>query len=669
MTNKKVTRRALLASVLALSVSATMLIGTSYAWFTDSVSSTGNVIKTGTLNIDLGIKTKNDNDYVSTKTTNKVAFNYDKWEPGYTEWVNAKVSTNGTLALKYTMAITANGEVSELADVIDVYYKAEEVERSNNRAQDLAKLTKIGTLRDAINGTVMIDDTLIPGSDTEDFATIALHMQETAGNDYQDKSIGSDFSLQILATQYTYETDSFDNKYDENADGTPDNAGWPYDLVGTATVTDAAQPLTVTAGNVAVTVPADVLTVGDKYELLVNNVNVVTSGVETTVDMDITLKKNGAVVSAQTGVNYTAAITLGSGLNITSVTHNGTALADTDYSYTGDTLTITTPSFSPFQIVYTRGEVEQKAINAVNEAIATLPDDNKAAVEEALEKASGDNVAPAVAAITAAIDNNNQEVLDVLVDALNNADENNNKAKFMQSVADSFAAGKTLTVADTAAEIKTALASGSETVAVVIPASTSTYEIAGTVIKNNSSIIGDGDTTIKLTDRASAENVSIENIKFVNSGSALSFTGNGTFENCTFTGNNGTYYCYGKNGKEVKFVDCTIYGAVYGTHFDAGNGYVSYENCDLTGWNSFGSTITSVSFTNCRFHKSDYGSIRFYQTGSITNCTFDDDFVFLDVAVDNVTVTITNSNIPLSKIRTNKQNVKWIINGVETAIS
>lgn len=213
----KVTKRALLASVLALSVSVSMLIGTSYAWFTDSVASTGNIIKSGTLSIDLGIKTKNDTDYVSVKEhPDKKAFDYVLWEPGYTEWVNAKVTTDGDLALKYTMKIAANGEVTALADVIDVYYKDSEVQKPANR--DLSGLRKLGTLRQAINGTIVINDYLIPKEgNTEDCATIALHMQETAGNEYQNMSIGSDFSIQILAAQYTYETDSFNDQYDKDA--------------------------------------------------------------------------------------------------------------------------------------------------------------------------------------------------------------------------------------------------------------------------------------------------------------------------------------------------------------------------------------------------------------------------------------------------------------------
>ena len=49
MKEKRVTKRAILASLLSVAVCTSMLIGTSYAWFTDSASSTGNKIKAGTL--------------------------------------------------------------------------------------------------------------------------------------------------------------------------------------------------------------------------------------------------------------------------------------------------------------------------------------------------------------------------------------------------------------------------------------------------------------------------------------------------------------------------------------------------------------------------------------------------------------------------------------------
>ena len=216
MTNSKNTKRALLASVLSVVLCCAMLIGSTFAWFTDTVTSSGNIIKAGNLNIDWLVKGDN-GEYQSVKESKDPIFSYDKWEPGYTVVKNVKVSTTGNLALKYTMKIVVNGEVTPLADVIDVYYAAEEVDVAN---RELAGLKKLGTLREVLEGkdNTVINDTLIPDEDNkEDFATIALKMRETADNEYQGLSIG-EFDLQIVATQYTYENDSFNDQYDKDAE-------------------------------------------------------------------------------------------------------------------------------------------------------------------------------------------------------------------------------------------------------------------------------------------------------------------------------------------------------------------------------------------------------------------------------------------------------------------
>ena len=53
MNNTKTTKRALLASVMAMLLCITMLIGTTFAWFTDSTSTAVNKIQAGTLEVQL----------------------------------------------------------------------------------------------------------------------------------------------------------------------------------------------------------------------------------------------------------------------------------------------------------------------------------------------------------------------------------------------------------------------------------------------------------------------------------------------------------------------------------------------------------------------------------------------------------------------------------------
>lgn len=223
MTNTKTTKRALLSSVMALFLCFAMLLGTTYAWFTDEVTSTGNKIQAGTLKIDLCVMDETGG-YISVKESQAPIFDYDLWEPGYISVANVMVENKGTLALQYGMNIVTNGlnDVAEdeamLSDVIDVYYASEEVLLADRAEFDAAvengDLNHIGTLTDVIFGGSMIDDTLL--ANEQDYATIVLKMQETAGNEYQGLAVGTSFDIKIFATQFTYEEDSFDNTYDGN---------------------------------------------------------------------------------------------------------------------------------------------------------------------------------------------------------------------------------------------------------------------------------------------------------------------------------------------------------------------------------------------------------------------------------------------------------------------
>ena len=47
------TKRRVLASFLSLALCVSMLVGSTYAWFTDTVTSSGNIIKSGTLDVGM----------------------------------------------------------------------------------------------------------------------------------------------------------------------------------------------------------------------------------------------------------------------------------------------------------------------------------------------------------------------------------------------------------------------------------------------------------------------------------------------------------------------------------------------------------------------------------------------------------------------------------------
>lgn len=232
MTSKKTTRRALLSSMIALLLCVSMLVGSTFAWFTDEVTSTGNIIKSGTLDVEL--LHGDSADKIDTDASQGAIFDYKFWEPGYTQIKYVKVINNGDLAFQYQLSIIPNelpvvGEAN-LADVIDVYMIPVTEGMATITRDNYATLgTKAGTLSDLMAKTAG-NGILLPaeGKGSDDYNKIdaprgeisyciALHMQEEAGNEYQNLSVGEGFKVELLATQYTWENDSFDHLYDEDA--------------------------------------------------------------------------------------------------------------------------------------------------------------------------------------------------------------------------------------------------------------------------------------------------------------------------------------------------------------------------------------------------------------------------------------------------------------------
>ena len=230
----KQTRHSLLTSATALLLCFVMLIGTTFAWFTDEVTSSSNVIQTGTLDIGFEWSTEQ-----NPLLWNNAEFAYNQpiftaneiWEPGHTQVRYLRVRNLGSLAFKYEMFINPTGEVGTLAEVIDVSWDI--VTDNENFVAPTAEnksgsLNKVGTLADLIGSNkAAAGGVLLPEDVTEDgyysgeiVICISFHMQETAGNDYQDQSIGDSFGINLYATQFDYENDSFDNSYD-------DEAQWP----------------------------------------------------------------------------------------------------------------------------------------------------------------------------------------------------------------------------------------------------------------------------------------------------------------------------------------------------------------------------------------------------------------------------------------------------------
>lgn len=214
--NKKYTKRALFASVMALILCCAMLVGTTMAWFTDTASTAGSKIQAGNLDVDLQVW--KDGAWKSVAEDKTPLFDYDNWEPGYTQYQFLKVVNKGSLALKWKAMLVAEANLSSLADVIDVYVQEGETVPANRA--DLENWTCVGTLTEFVNNIEATTIGNIAANETRDAYEamgIAFKMQETAGNEYQGQNLGGSFDIHIVATQDTVETDSFDKMYDEGA--------------------------------------------------------------------------------------------------------------------------------------------------------------------------------------------------------------------------------------------------------------------------------------------------------------------------------------------------------------------------------------------------------------------------------------------------------------------
>lgn len=209
MTSSKSTKRALVSSALAILMCVAMLIGTTFAWFTDTASTAVNKIQAGTLNVDIVDKNGNslDGESLSFKDVNN---NTDiLWEPGATFNLDSfKIVNKGNLAFKYKVIINGVNGNAKLLEAIDFFVKIGDAEK-------VALADWEGILLP--EGKTATTDNEVVGA--TDLITISGTMKKEAGNEYQGLSIDG-IGITVVATQYTYEYDSNGNTYDENADNT-----------------------------------------------------------------------------------------------------------------------------------------------------------------------------------------------------------------------------------------------------------------------------------------------------------------------------------------------------------------------------------------------------------------------------------------------------------------
>lgn len=247
--NRTSVKRSLLVSAIALTLTAALLIGSTFAWFTSTASTGVNKIQAGNLKVDLEMSTDGTNwESAEGKTlTFMTKDNRDAdqilWEPGCTyELPQLRVVNKGNLALKYKIQITGIQGDAKLNEVID------------------------WTIND--NDINLTEGHLTAGQQGDAF-TIKGHMQDNANNDYQNLTIDG-IGITVCATQDTVENDSFDNTYD----------------------TDAEYPISVTTGDELQAIVSDATA---PVNIVLAN-DITTNNFVIPADKDVTLDLNGRTV-------------------------------------------------------------------------------------------------------------------------------------------------------------------------------------------------------------------------------------------------------------------------------------------------------------------------------------------------------------------------------------
>ncbi|MBQ6951487.1 MAG: hypothetical protein IJN44_08340 [Clostridia bacterium] len=252
--------RSLVLVLMMIVLCATIIVGSTMAYYTDEVPAGENLVTSGDLEVKFEWADKLGEGWQDAASAGPI-FNQTHWEPNFTTVKYIRVSNTGDMPFQYELNVVPtlvpeNGV--NLMDVIDVYFGVVDENTPAITAANYAdELQKVGNLTALLKnengagyGIVLPKDakgTLPQGAIAYNESVtvcIALHMQHTAGNEYMNRSVGEGFNVQLAATQYTYD-DAFGTLFSGGAQlpeveyatsktvsVTPDENGLvPYDIV------------------------------------------------------------------------------------------------------------------------------------------------------------------------------------------------------------------------------------------------------------------------------------------------------------------------------------------------------------------------------------------------------------------------------------------------------
>ena len=649
MANAKSTKKSLLFSALSLMLCFAMLIGTTFAWFTDSVTSANNVIKSG--NLDIELEYWNGEKWVDVKGKSDILTN-TLWEPGVTEVAYLKVKNAGSLALKYqlgvniaseTAGVNAEGQSFLLSDYI-MFGVVEGVNGETGAYANRDDAVADVTTAKKISAGYSKASSMLSGD--EFYLALVVYMPTTVGNEANHN--GTDvpeinLGISVVATQYTHEEDSFDKNYDA---GTPwlgaIDTTWyndtdteftlytPEQLAGLVAIVEGTAT-TNTRASVKDNFKNKTIKLGSDIDL--NNLPWTPIGSwencfygsfdgqnHTVYNLNVS-NEGWAGLFGHVGRGYTGTISF-KNVTVKGATVNSSRMAgvivgqmygNIENCHVEDATLVVVPNWTGS--AYDNGD-------KVGAITGWLGDNG---YNHFIRDCSATNVTVKayrdVGGITGYIGTTSIVEDCEVTDASIIVDQKTNN----YGTKDANAGAIVGRVYNTPVTIQNNTETN-VTVANVSNGLKDAYENGATVKlpEGNFSLSSlSGYEGMTITGAADGSTV----ISSGSTGFGSNFGKDSAFENLTFSGStNGVRWSYAQGGTSV-FENCTFKGdSTYGFHIDESNGATFiFNNCTFVGFNAFAGDLTKVIFNNCTFlSNGNYGHTNIWSVAEFNNCTWGD---------------------------------------------
>ena len=689
---KKHTKKALFASVMSLVLCFAMLVGTTFAWFTDSVTSDVNQINAGNLDVELlrdGKPITEDDKLFLDVNQQEITW----WEPGVVAYTNIRVNNAGTLALKYNMTINVT-DVNKTADtglsLCDVL-KVAVIKGGVKGATREAVLGETKTVQSFALETFHESGKLYPAGSTlvnepsqSEVYGLVVYWPDNNTNEFDNqfnmnngkktdngKALHITLGLNLTATQLAAESDAFGPDYDADA--------WD-DAMVVLTAEDLAAAVAnggkIMLGEDVELTEALVIPAGITVELNLNgktlsnaadyifenNGNLTIDGNGTATGMGIIRSYSGTVTI--NGGNYYASSkwqdsayqhtlkAVNSNVVINGGNFDATVNGQSNAMLNASENAIITINGGNFKNV--TGELTQ-----FDPYIATYEKNGQIVIKDGTFyggwRFNGETATTDIYGgdFTVGFDgqsfhaNSNHKVT-VHGGTFNTADKAGltqkvNSGEILAEGYEAVATGNALTVRYSQESFEGLIANPVNGV-VNIPAGTYTFP---NNIDADVEVINANGAVFEGTSNLNINGATVIGATFSNEdGQAVSGTIDGTFKNCVFEGSEALRWCYTDADDEAVFENCVIETDFRGFHFDDMKGNVIFRNCEINGFNAYSGTGT-ITFEDCKFGNdaSSYNGLNIYSNTKLIDCTFE--FVsgktnFIDMEGTGKTLNITN---------------------------